>query len=1166
MHLKQLKLAGFKSFVDPTTVPFPSQLVAVVGPNGCGKSNIIDAVRWVMGESSAKNLRGESMTDVIFNGSSNRKALGQASVELLFDNSLGRLTGQYASYQELSVKRVVTRDGESLYYLNGTRCRRRDITDIFLGTGAGARGYSIIGQGTISRLIEARPDELRAYLEEAAGVSKYKERRRETLTRIQHTHDNLARVADIREELDKQLQRLERQAKAAERYQQLKQDERRLKAEILVLKWQGLCEEQGRIEQTIQQQRMNYEAGQARSTDVYQQSVALREMLHEEDAELQNVQNSYYQVGTEIARLEENLQQQQRDRQRLMTARAQLQDDWQFLSAQQAQDREALQQSQDTHEQCVTNVLLLQDELAAKEVILKHYQQQQIDWQQQADHVQGLLNKARHDQQMTALTLQHLGQRRQETQTRLDNLMRNDAELDTARLLETLEHLKAEAQSLRLQVDEQQQAHQTHALQAQVIAQDLKAIEQAIRIEQDEGYALHTKQAALSAMIQAALGRHEESPLDENWKTEPRLAEVLQVDKDWQAACEMILQDRLQAVVVEDMTSLYNRLETETLPGDCWFVSPHARPVSTQDRPRLSDKMQGFSACGPLDFTTILAAADLNEAMTWLPTLGAHESILTPQGYWLGPGWLKAPTLAHNDSQSIFARQQALTELSEQLEQSRLRLNGLLKQRDEKHEQLVVVQELTTTGQHALAEIKDSLRRVDAEMQQQERALLQANQQLRQRADEQEALLLKLQSLAEEHHELTVKSEDEARVIEELAHRYQQLQDGKTTWLSELPASQAAVDTVRALLHQAELQAEREKLKVGQLQEALKRNEERLQILHERLEDVQGQLLHVHDPDTTLKSSLEEKILKHHELEERLAQHRECLNHLNQQIEGLSEQLKAFDKQSRELQNIIQEAQIEEQTLKVRAAGLIESLTELGVALQDVLTGLEPEAVLPVHEEALIDIVNKIQRLGAINLAAIEEYETESQRKQHLDSQYEDLEDALATLQTAIEKMDRETRQRFQTTFDEVNQRFQVLFPRLFGGGRALLELTCDNLLEAGIVVMAQPPGKRNSTIHLLSGGEKAMTAVALVFAIFQLNPSPFCMLDEVDAPLDDVNVGRFCTLVKEMSQFVQFLFITHNKVTMELADHLIGVTMREPGVSRIVAVDVEQALSMSET
>ncbi|MFC7782306.1 chromosome segregation protein SMC [Legionella taurinensis] len=1166
MHLKQLKLAGFKSFVDPTTVPFPSQLVAVVGPNGCGKSNIIDAVRWVMGESSAKNLRGESMTDVIFNGSSNRKALGQASVELLFDNSLGRLTGQYASYQELAVKRVVTRDGESLYYLNGTRCRRRDITDIFLGTGAGARGYSIIGQGTISRLVEARPDELRAYLEEAAGVSKYKERRRETLTRIQHTHDNLARVADIRDELDKQLQRLERQAKAAERYQQLKQEERRLKADILVLKWQALCEEQERMEHTIQQHRVAYEAQQAQSTEIYQQSVALREKRHEEDERLRNVQTRYYQLGTEIARLEENLQQHQRDRQRLMDTRNQLQDDWQSLSAQQTQDKDALHHSQDIREQCLTNVLLLQDELAAKDALLKRCQQQQSDWQEQADTVQQALNDARHEQQMTALSLQHLMQRRQDTQTRLDNLMRDETSQDTAGLMVELERVKDEAQNLRLQVQEQERDYEAQSLQAQGMAQELKTIEQAIRTAQDEGYSLHARHAALSAMIQTALGRHEDNALDGDWNDQPRLAEVLQVDKDWQAACEMVLGDRLQAVVMDDISALYSRLKTDSLPGDCWFLTPKSCPASPRKQPRLSDKIQGFTACGSLDFTKILAAADWDEAIAWLPAITAEESILTPEGYWLGHGWLKAAPLARSDNQGILVKQQELAELTDQLEQSRLLLSRLMTQRDEQQEQLAAVQERTANRQQILIETKESLRRAETQSQQQEQALRQTEQKRVQLREEKEDLLLKLQTLAEEHHELTARSQEAARIVDEQTHRYQQLQDGKTAWLSELPLSKAAVDTVRTLLHQAELNAEREKLKVSQLQDALKRNDDRLQVLHDRLEEVQCQLLTLKNPDTTLKPLLEEKLLQHHELDELLAQHREQLNQLNQQIEGLTEQMKTLDKQSRDLQNVIQQAQIEEQTLKVRAAGLLDSLTELGVRLQDVLTGLAPQASLSLHEEALVEVVNKIQRLGAINLAAIDEYETESQRKHHLDAQYDDLQEALATLQTAIEKMDKETRQRFQSTFDEVNQRFQVLFPRLFGGGRALLELTCDNLLEAGIVVMAQPPGKRNSTIHLLSGGEKAMTAVALVFAIFQLNPSPFCMLDEVDAPLDDVNVGRFCTLVKEMSQFVQFLFITHNKVTMELADHLIGVTMREPGVSRVVAVDVEQALSMSET
>lgn len=1166
MHLKQLKLAGFKSFVDPTTVPFPSQLVAVVGPNGCGKSNIIDAVRWVMGESSAKNLRGESMTDVIFNGSSNRKAVGQASVELVFDNRLGRLTGQYASYQEIAVKRLVTRDGDSHYFLNGTRCRRRDITDIFLGTGAGARGYSIIGQGTISRLVEARPEELRGFLEEAAGVSKYKERRRETLMRIQHTRENLLRVADIREELGKQLQRLERQAKAAERYQELKEEERQTKADILSLKWQQLDQEQVRLNQIIQEQGLVYEKHQAGAAHAWQQSITVREQIEEANTRYQALQSHFYQVGTDIARLEEGIEQQRREKQRLQTLQEQIHKDWQSVSAQQQQDADAIQVCEINQAKALQDLQVLSVELAEKEALLQQKQQEQQAWQVHFEQLQQCLHQASSEKQMAQWRLDNSQQGIQETQARLQAIVEEQARLEIRLLEAELLGFREQSALLQAQLIAQEQEHQAQIQSSSVLAEALKDIERTIRKEQDKGYQLNTRLAAVTALLQTARDNQTRPGSQSGpWKDKPRLVERIQAEPEWQAVCEMVLGQGLQAIVVDSITSLLDDLPA-LAQSQAMFVTAHPAIVKTDDLPRLIDKIEGIKPHFLHGLDKIIAADSLEEAIHWLANLPADESIVTRDGYWLSTGWLKVPQEQAGEKPGLLASQQELLALRKASEEAEQQLARWISLRDERHLEAAAHEKQVLASQQQCTVTRDALQALMGDIKASERQLLQASTRELQLSEEKEKALLKLESLTAQQLETETLLSSAKAAYERYDGEQRQWLAAKASWQDNLAGCQREVEDGRNRLRQTDLQAQREGLKLNQLQEGLHRGQERLQILQERLEEVRGQLLALDHPDSQLQSHLQEKIGQHLELETLLTAQKEQMAALNRVLDELSQGIKTEEKQAKDIQAIIQQGQMDEQALKVRASGLIDTLTELGCLLDDVLKAIPAEMTLASREQYLLDLVNKINRLGAINLAAIEEYNLELQRKQHLDEQYDDLNEALATLDAAIEKMDKETRQRFQMTFDEVNAAFQSLFPRLFGGGRAMLELTCDNLLEAGVLVMAQPPGKRNSTIHLLSGGEKAMTAVALVFAIFQLNPSPFCMLDEVDAPLDDVNVGRFCTLVKEMSQFVQFLFITHNKVTMELAEHLIGVTMREPGVSRVVAVDVEQALSMTES
>lgn len=1165
MQLKELKLAGFKSFVDPTVIPFPSQLVAVVGPNGCGKSNVIDAVRWVMGESSAKNLRGESMADVIFNGSTNRKAVGQASVELVFDNSFGRLTGQYSSYQEISVKRVVTRDGESSYYLNNSRCRRRDITDIFLGTGAGAKGYSIIGQGTISRIVEARPEELRAYLEEAAGVSKYKERRRETLVRINHTRDNLARVADIRDELDKQLQRLERQAKAAERYKVLKAEERLYKSEILALKWQALTEEQAIKQATIRRLLSEYEGHQANAAEAFKQTAIFREKLHDDNEVFQQVQATFYQLATDIARLEEGIQQAQREKQRLQADQQQIQIDWQTATRQIEQDSEALKISEESLSGLQSNWQTLQLEFSDKEQRLQHMQEQQASWNNKTQAIQDELNKALRETQVGQIRLQHIAQQRQQVLTRLEKITEEQQLIEVELLTETLKNQKETLVTLATQLQQHEGRYQQRVSEVTLCREQLSETEKLVLQAQDNVHQLTTKQAGVFAAQQAALGRTKQLTTLDYWDDNPRLVEKLTVDKEWQYACELVLGEGLQAIVLDSLDELWEKIKE--LPANAaLFLTQGNRSELKANYPRLIDKISGLVPNGAYSFNAIYAADNLELALSWLSNLNDSESIITPDGYWLAKQWVKIAKPVDLEQTSLLVRQEELIHLNDALAAAQEQLLILKTKRDELYEQLNGYEQQLENAKNDLSTIRDQHKTCETDINNKEHSLQQANTRQELLSTEADELTLNLEDLAGDQANTEHAVSLATKATSQYQSEQQELTDAKKDWEETLLNHRREVDETRQVLHQSQLLYDREKITIQQLAENVKREQLRLETLNDRIEALAARLLALDTPELELQQNLQEKIRQHSELETQLSLFKDNLNGTSNQLESFETLVRTEEKNAQLIQEKMQQEQMQEQALAVRASGIIESLAELEVQLKDLLANIPQDISQLMREQALEEVIEKIKRLGAINLAAIEEYDVELQRKQHLDEQYHDLNEALATLDAAIEKMDKETHQRLKNTFDEVNTAFQALFPRLFGGGRAMLELTCDDLLEAGILVMAQPPGKRNSTIHLLSGGEKAMTAVALVFAIFQLNSSPFCMLDEVDAPLDDVNVGRFCALVKEMSQFVQFLFITHNKVTMELADHLIGVTMREPGVSRVVAVDVEQALSMSSS
>ncbi|MFJ4348111.1 chromosome segregation protein SMC [Pseudomonas sp. NPDC089401] len=1159
MRLKCIRLAGFKSFVDPTTVNFPSNMAAVVGPNGCGKSNIIDAVRWVMGESSAKNLRGESMTDVIFNGSTSRKPVSQASIELVFDNSETTLLGEYAAYAEISIRRKVTRDGQNSYYLNGTKCRRRDITDIFLGTGLGPRSYSIIEQGMISKLIEAKPEELRNFIEEAAGISKYKERRRETENRIRRTQENLARLTDLRDELERQLERLHRQAQAAEKYREYKAQERQLKARLSALRWRDLDERVRQREAVIGDQDVAHEALVAAQRSADASIERLRDGHHELSERFNQVQGRFYSVAGDIARVEQSIQHGQ---QRLR----QLQDDLKEAERTRQETESHLGHDRTLLATLGEELAMLEPEqemtLAAAEEAAATLEEAELGmhgWQEQWDSFNTRSSEPRRQAEVQQARLQQLESSLERLAERQRKLTEESEQLaedpQDASMLELSEQVASSEMLLEeLHLQEQQVVERLETVREQ-----LQQATQAQQQQQGDLQRLGGRLASLEALQQAAL---EPGAGAADWLREqgleqrPRLAEGLRVEPGWELAVETVLGADLQAVLVDDFSGLaFQGLEQGELRLLLACGSNVRQPGS------LLDKVEGST-----DLTAwlgnVLPVEDLTEALARRASLGPGQSLVSRDGFWVGRHFLRVSRGGESQG-GVLARGQEI----ERLGQEQLEQEAALEQLEE---QLRTSRE----QQHGLEEQREHLRRRTQEESRQHgefKASLSAGRARAEQVELRRRRLQEEQSELQEQRALEHEQLGEARlVLQEALDLMAQDTEQREQLMARRDTLREGLDRIRqeARLHKDH--AHQLAVRLGSLRaqhdstrQALERLEQQAARLSERQEQLSLNLEEGEAPQEELRLKLEELLERRMSVDEEMRQARLHMDEADRELRDAEKRRTQAEQQAQMLRGQLEQMRLENQGLDIRRKTLQEQLLADGYDLQGVLATVEAEATEQGTEQELEQVEGRIQRLGAINLAAIEEYEQQSERKRYLDAQDADLVEALETLENVIRKIDKETRNRFKDTFDQINAGLQALFPKVFGGGSAYLELTGEDLLDTGVTIMARPPGKKNSTIHLLSGGEKALTALALVFAIFKLNPAPFCMLDEVDAPLDDANVGRYARLVKEMSETVQFIYITHNKIAMEMADQLMGVTMHEPGCSRLVAVDVEEALAM---
>ncbi len=1165
MRLSKIKLSGFKSFVDPTTISFPSNLVGVVGPNGCGKSNVIDAVRWVMGESSASRLRGDSITDVIFNGSSARKPIGAATIELMFDNSDATIGGQYAKFSEISIKRSVSRDGISTYYLNGTRCRRKDITHVFLGTGLGPRSYSIIEQGMISRLIEAKPEELRVYLEEAAGISKYKDRRRETENRIRHTKDNLERLADLVDEVEKHLKHLDRQAKTAERYKRLKAEERRTRAELLALRLKELDTRASEQERRLAEKENGLQAAIAEQRRIEAEMERCRVVQGERSEAFNEVQGRYYRIGAEIARLEQSIEHgrelRERQQQDLEQARAAAREIEEHIE----QDRNELDQLELALSELTPGLEQARSRESASAESLQKAEQAMSAWQSRWDEFVRRSSDVERSAQVERARIEQLEGQIEKLVTRRERLGEESKGLSVEEQKEAVSALVGEESGLRTAAGEADTRVQELRRQIATLREQEAKLARHVEARKDELQKSVGRYTSLEALQKAALGEADGTIggwLDSAGLADrPRLAQRLNVEQGWERAVETVLGSYLQAVCVDDLVAATRSLQ-ELRQGSLTLIQGRETARATGDG-FLAARVRGAPEAVLDQIEAVRTADSLSAALALRDRLQDGESIVTRDGIWLGRTWLRV-NREQDARGGILEREQEMRTLKDQLREQRVRVETLEKTLQDTRRRLESLDEQRESMQQTAAERHRRQAEARARLESARYRLSQVEERItsfrNETADLDQELELTRRRLEESRERLEQSHAD----VDSLTGQRSQLEAQRDQLRDELARVRQQAEQDRAETQSIALRYESRKSSRESANHSLTRMKAQLQQFHERESALKEQLEAGKEPIRAQEEMLEGQLRERVEVEGALAEARREAEEVESRLRDLDQQRLAGESTVEAARQAVDQVRMTAQEIRVRREGVAEQFGETGFELANVLAEMSEEAEAGAWEENLQRLTARIDRLGPINLAAIDEFREQSERKEYLDAQLADLHEALATLEGAIRKIDKETRSRFRETYDQVDSGFKRLFPKLFGGGHAYLELTGDDLLSAGVTVMARPPGKRNSTIHLLSGGEKALTAVALVFAIFELNPAPFCMLDEVDAPLDDANVGRFCDIVKEMSSQVQFVFITHNKVTMEMARQLTGVTMQEPGVSRLVSVDLDEAVKMA--
>lgn len=1168
LRLTHLKLAGFKSFVDPTTLHLHGQRVGIVGPNGCGKSNVIEAVRWVLGESSARELRGESMQDVIFNGTASRKPVSRASVELHFDNSLGGAPGQWAAYAEITVRRVLERDGHSSYHINHTQVRRRDVLDLFLGTGVGSRAYGIIGQNTISRIVEARPEELRMFLEEAAGVSKYKERRHETELRLRDTRENLLRVEDIRGELAKRVTELESQAEIAARYHQMKQRLDTLHRLMWLMKKRRAAEVWEKARKHVEKLANTLEAEMASLRKAESVLEKLRLQQAEAASALQQAQGAFYEAGAVLSGAEQQLKHAEQDVERtrarlheLAARKGQLERQLEERNAQLGQQWRRLDEAE-------AYAIQMQAQLEDRRQAVSPLERACHEERQALDAAQAEL--IRHEQtiRLTMSNLQHQ-QRQLEWQRQKHRKLTEDMDdivpLDMDVLQAQEKHLEQVRQQLtRVETEIAALQEQEKAIQEALHSAQQAVHEEAKRIAQLEAKAATLHEIQQATANETALG---DWLVKHNIGDVPRFWQSVCVQPGWETAVENALGQRLNALVlptlapVEHVEAPPTSLVLCAAPGGPEYPLPadsrsglmplieKVEPLSPEVYPVLNDWLAG-----------LYVAENYSQALAWRDMLAPGEMFVCPQGH------LVSRTSVHlhatgSPLHGVLERQRELETLQREMTAARHGLETLESHQKAQQDMLSEARRRLHEQHHLHKQLMSQSQSVTLEVQ-------KMHQQRRHDEEKRAALMRELDEAVREIAAEEHKVEALASALRMEQERLPRLREEYARLRAALAARESAHSQAQKALHDAERLAQQAQFAVKEIKNNINEIENYVKVFSEEMSGYASQMeaLGAHlaaQPLEALKTAVHAAIELRHQREAAVVTARNRLGEIEHRLTEIERQRMQIEHQLHPLRDRLEQARLQEQEARLDFEHCAQAL--VGVD-EEALAELLEESAQPDDMVRQIEALQRaIDALGAVNLAAIDQLNSERERARHLDSQAEDLNAAIRTLEEAIRRIDRETRERLQHTYDEVNRNFSELFAALFDGGQARLELLGEEILDSGMQVFAQPPGKKNSTIHLLSGGEKALTAIALVFAMFRLNPAPFCLMDEVDAPLDDSNTERFCAMVRKMSQHTQFIFVTHNKIAMEMAQQLIGVTMQESGVSRVVEVDVEEALRMAE-
>jgi len=1169
MRLNSIKLSGFKSFAEPTNFQLPGQLVGVVGPNGCGKSNIMDAVRWVLGESKASELRGESMQDVIFSGSGNRKGASRASVELVFSNEDARAGGQWNQFTEIAVKRTLTRDGTSSYFINNQPVRRRDVQDVFLGTGLGPRAYAIIGQGTISRIIESKPEELRMFLEEAAGVSKYKERRRETENRLKDTRENLTRVEDILRELNSNLDKLEKQAEVASQYRGLQESGTLKLHQLWFLKHRDAASEQERVKNEVMAATNAFEERMAELRHGEAELETIRQAHYAASDELHASQGSLAEAALEVSRLEERIRYvvegRQRVEQRLIELKAQ---------TEQWQERQT--EAQDELEQIAEQIAAADEQ---SEVLAAQAEEQAGNLPTVEDAVRAAQGRSNEQRTVVASVQQQIqvlaaesrnidDQRRQfnARRERLDGERRQLAAPDMDRLAE-----------LKTQYGVAEEAQGVADARLHELNEQVPALDEDRRAKQEQLNTEGGKQADLSARLDALRALQEK--VQTEGKLKPWLAKhgleglqglwtKIHIESGWETALESALRERINALEVGRIETV-RAFATDAPPAKLAFYTPPQAAIANthQTLPRLSDLLRlgdaGLKALLNDWLEGVYTAANIDDALAARSKLTHGEVIMTREGHAVSQ-FAVAFYAPDSEQAGMLARAQEIENLERQL-----RAQALIA--EETRSSLIRAEAAYTDASQRLITARREAGETQTRAHQLQVELLRLSQLAEQTSTRRNQLDGELGEVDAQLEELNERRATGEARFEELdmqlattQERHAELDEAVITAERKLTEAREQLRALERQAQEAQFSSRSLAARRGELQRSIETavqqaasNEQSAVTLKEELERL---------TDASAQVGLEAALALKLDREAALGAKRSEYDDLTMRLRRADEQRLQHEQSLQPLRDRITKLQLEEQAAQLGGAQFMEQLTAAEVNLEALAQNVADNNVKLYGLQGEIDRINReINALGAVNLAALDELTASRERKTFLDAQNADLNEAITTLEGAIHKIDLETRDLLGSTFNQVNEHFGRMFPSLFGGGQAKLMMTGDEILDAGVQVMAQPPGKKNSTIHLLSGGEKALTAIALVFAIFQLNPAPFCLLDEVDAPLDDANTERYAKLVKEMSKGTQFLFISHNKIAMEMAEQLIGVTMQEQGVSRIVAVDMEAAVSLAE-